>query len=296
MSESESSTLPRRQLGRYLREAREAANLTLEQAASLMEWGRSTLHRLERGQTGRVRVREVEDLCELYQVDEDRAAALKGLAQQTPARSWWHAYGDLIPAGFNLYVGLEAAAQNLAVYQPMIIPGLLQTSGYTRALDRVYFPDETDLELDRRIELRKKRQAILFRSRKPASAGFVLHESALRTRVADGRTMSAQLRHLADVGTRDNIELRVLPYRAGFPMGQAVPPFAILDFGTDARGHQVEPTVIFAESFTGSMYFERAADVDRFRTAYSTVHGSALSTRASRDTLREIAREIDNDR
>ncbi|WP_276514515.1 helix-turn-helix domain-containing protein [Nocardia huaxiensis] len=291
-----STTLPRRQLGRYLREAREAANMTLEQAATLMEWGKSTLQRLEKGQTERVRIREVEDLCELYGVGDERTAALKGLAQQAPVRSWWHAYGDLIPANFNLYVGLEAAASTLTIFQPLIIPGLLQTSAYTRILDRTYFPAETEIELERRIELRKQRQSIIFRKRRPATASIVLHEAAIRTRVGGRAVMVPQLRHLADASSRDNIEIRVLPYRAGFPIGWALPPFVLLEFGTEARSASPEPTIVFAESFTGSMYFERDTDVDRFREAYARVRQAALDVQPSRDVLREIAREIDSER
>ncbi|MFJ4649887.1 helix-turn-helix domain-containing protein [Nocardia sp. NPDC088792] len=295
MSESESSTLPRRQLGRYLRDAREAANLTLEEAATLMEWGKSTLQRLEKGQTERVRSRVVQELCELYSIDEEKTAALKGLAQQVPAKSWWHSYGDLIPANFNLYVGLEAAARCLTIYQPMIIPGLLQTADYTRVLDRTYFDTDTDTELERRIELKRQRQAIIFRGRKPAAASVVLHEAAIRTLLGDRHIMSAQLRHLANVSTRRNIELRVLPYRAGFPVGLALPPFVLLEFGADAKGGPVEPTVVFAESFTGSMYLERPADVDRYQNAYAVVREAAMNPQPSRDLLREIAREIESE-
>ncbi|WP_405493092.1 helix-turn-helix domain-containing protein [Nocardia sp. NBC_00511] len=291
MSDSESSTLPRRQLGRYLREAREAANLTLDEAARLMEWGRSTLQRLEKGQTERVRVREITDLCELYSVAEDRSAVLTGLAQQAPVRSWWHAYGDLIPANFNLYVGLEASARRLTVYQPLIVPGLLQTAAYARCLDRTYFADETDTELERRVEVRMRRQAIISRTRKPAAASIVLHEAAVRTRVGDRHVMAAQLRHLADLTTRENIDLRVLPFHAGYPMGMPLPPFVILNFGIDAKGRPIEPTVIFAESFTGSMYLERTSDVDRHQAAFERVRCAALDARLTRDLLREMARE-----
>ncbi|NKY36837.1 DUF397 domain-containing protein [Nocardia speluncae] len=91
-------TLPRRQLGRYLKEAREGSGMTLDRAAALMEWNKSTLSRLERGLTERVRVRDVLALCESYGLDDDQAAVAKGLAEQTPAKSWWHAYGDLIPS------------------------------------------------------------------------------------------------------------------------------------------------------------------------------------------------------
>ncbi|MGW0178493.1 helix-turn-helix domain-containing protein [Nocardia sp. NPDC003345] len=212
-------TLPRRQLGRYLKEAREGSGMTLEQAASLMEWNKSTLSRLERGLTERVRVRDVLALCESYGLDDDRAAVVKGLAEQAPAKSWWHAYGHLIPSWFNLYVGLEAGAKELAVYQPLLIPGILQTADYTRSIDRRYFAEDSDEELERRVQVRARRQHILTRTRQPTTASFVLHESVLRTVVGGRRVMATQLRHLADIGTLPNVEVQILPFDAGVPLG-----------------------------------------------------------------------------
>ncbi|MFI5535312.1 helix-turn-helix domain-containing protein [Nocardia sp. NPDC051900] len=295
-AEETGSTLPRRQLGRYLKEAREGAGLTLEQAASLMEWHKSTLSRLERGLTEKVRVRDVSGLCEVYGLSEGKTAVAEGLAEQTPAKSWWHTYGDLIPAWFNLYVGLEAGAKELAIFQPLLIPGLLQTRAYARAIDRRYFAEDTDEELERRVQLRIQRQHMLTRSRHPTKVWFVLHEAVLRTIVGDRCVMASQLRHLADVGTLDNIELRILPFHAGIPVGMALPPFTILDFGNDVRGKLIEPPVIYCESYTGSAYLEGRADVLRFRQAFTVLQQASLDSRPSRDLLREMAREFDRDR
>ncbi|MEU2035115.1 helix-turn-helix domain-containing protein [Nocardia amamiensis] len=290
------STLPRRQLGRYLREAREAAGMTLQQAAELMEWGKTTLQNLETARTQKVRGREVRDLCALYGCDETKTAALIGLAQQIPSKSWYHGYGDVIPADFNLYVGLEAGARELAIYQPLVVPGLLQTLDYARAMDRTYFPNDTDDEIDRRVHVRLRRQNVYTRQRRPAKLVVVLHEAALRVLVGTPRVMAAQLRHLADVSTLDNVELRILPFRAGLPCGIGVTPFVILDFPLDARNRPVEPTIVFAESVTGSMYFERRTEVKAYREAFEKVCKESLDVRPSRDVLREMAREYDRDR
>lgn len=285
-------TLPRRQLGRYLKEAREGSGMTLDRAAALMEWHKSTLSRLERGLTERVRVRDVLALCESYGLDDDQAAVAKGLAEQTPAKSWWHAYGDLIPSWFNLYVGLEAGATELTIYQPLLVPGLLQTADYARVIDRRYFPDDTEDELERRVQVRAQRQHILTRTRRPTTASFVLHETVLRTVVGDRRVMAAQLRHLADIGTLPNVEVRVLPFNAGVPLGIAVPPFTIMDFGADSRGRMTEPPVVYCESYTGSAYLEGQTDVLRFRQAFATLQAAGPEPRPSRDLIREIARSV----
>jgi transcriptional regulator with XRE-family HTH domain len=290
------STLPRRQLGRFLKEAREGAGLTMERAAALMEWNKSTVSRLERGQTEKVRVRDVLGLCEIYGLDDDKSAVAKVLAEQTPAKSWWHAYGDVIPGWFNLYVGLEAGAKELAIYQPLLVPGLLQTADYARSVDRLYFPDETDDEIERRVQLRTQRQNILTRSRQPVTASFVLHEAVLRTVVGNRRVMAAQLRHLADAGRFGNVEVRVLPFHIGNPLGTALPPLTVMDFGNDPRGRLMEPPQVYCESFTGSVYLEGKVDVLRFRQAFRTLMQASLDIHRSRDMLREIAREFDRDR
>lgn len=290
------STLPRRQLGRFLRNARESAGLTVERAAELMEWNKSTLSRLERGLTERVRVRDVLGLCEVFGLDADQAAAAKSLAEQTPAKSWWHAYADLIPAKINLLVSLESGTKTLTIYQPLIVPGLFQTADYARALDRTFFPGDTEAELDRRVELRVLRQNVILRARQPAQALAILHEAALRTVVGNQQVMAAQLRHVADLSIRENIEVRVLPFRAGFPLGMPLTPFFIYQFGKDARGKQLEPTIVFAESFAGAMYFERQTEVRMYREAFRTVQHATLDARPSRDLIREIAREFDSDR
>ncbi|WP_081706271.1 helix-turn-helix transcriptional regulator [Nocardia sp. CNY236] len=294
--EETGSTLPRRQLGRYLREAREGAGLSTDKAAQLMEWHKSTVNRLERGLTERIRVRDILGLCEIYGLSDEKTAVAKGLAEQTPAKSWWHAYADLIPANVNLFVGLESGANTLTMFQPLVVPGLLQTANYARALDRIYFPDETSEELDRRVALRIRRQNILTRKRRPTRAVIVLHENVLRTVIGDRRVMAALLRHIADLGTRDNIEVRLLPFRAGLPLGMPLPPFTVFEFDRDTHGRLVEPTVVFSESFAGAMYFERRTEVELYRRSFEIVQSSALDTRPSRDMLRQIAREYDSER
>ncbi|KZM72646.1 helix-turn-helix domain-containing protein [Nocardia terpenica] len=290
------STLPRRQLGRYLREARQTAGMTLEQAADLMEWGKTTLQNLETSKTNKVRGREVRELCEIYGVDEAKTAVLVKIAKGMPAKTWYHTYGDVIPADFNLYVGLEAGAQELTIYQSILVPGLLQTEEYARALDRVYFHNDSDELIERRVQLRIRRQRIITRQRKPVKLNVVIQEAALRTVVGSRRVMAALLRHLADMSTRENVDLRVLPFSAGCPGGIVLPPFVILDFGLDKQGNVAEPTIVFAESLTGGTYFEGRAEVEAYYEAFKKAHDASLNPSTSREKLRDIAREFERDR
>ncbi|MEU0543435.1 helix-turn-helix transcriptional regulator [Nocardia sp. NPDC005978] len=286
-----SSTLPRRQLGRYLRDWRSQAGLTIAEAARLMEWGASTLQRLEKGNADRIRTIDIHELCRIYGIPAEIADGLKGLAQQAAVKSWWHSYGDLIPENFDVYVGLEASAQQLSCYQSELVPGLLQTADYARALNGLGYPEEGAAEVDRRVQLRMQRQAMITRRMHPATVAMVLHESVLRRTVGGAKVMAAQLRHLAELSTRPNVDLRILPFTAGVPLGLSTGPFVILEFGSDSKGQPVEPPVVYVEGFTGDLYLERHGDVARYRRARDHLADCALDAQDSRYLLRQVVKD-----
>ncbi|MBF6078865.1 helix-turn-helix domain-containing protein [Nocardia beijingensis] len=292
LSEDETgSTLPRRQLGRHLRDAREALGMTLIESAKLMEWGKSTLQRLEKGQTEKIRSHDIRLLCEQYQLGDERTRDLLALAEQTAVKSWWHEYGSLITPGFDVYMGLESSARQLTFFQPSVVPGLLQTTDYAMALDKIYFPNEPAEEIDKRVQLRLRRQGFILRRRRPADIVVILHESVLRTVIGSRKVMAAQLRHLADLGTHPHIKICVLPFWAGLPVGMSTGPFLILDFDVDKKGKPDEPSVVYVESFTGGIFLERLADLSRYREAHRVIQHAALDVQPSRDLLREVAKE-----
>lgn len=285
------STLPRRQLGRYLLDWRTRAGLTREKAAQLLEMGATSLRRLEKGENSRIKTRDIQAACDLYGVPEDLVSAFIGLAKQSNVKSWWHQYGELIPDNFDVYVGLESAAATIASYQPDLIPGLLQTRDYHRSLVCRIWPDETTEQWDRRVDLKARRQNVVTRRTHPVALDVVIGEAAL-WRVAGSRAiMAAALRHLADSGTRDNIQVRVLPFAAGFPDGASLPPFVILGFGESALGEPVEPPVVYLEGAVGDMYLESPADVKHYNSRYDGIKAYALDVVESRDLLRRVARE-----
>lgn len=295
-SEDTGSTLPRRQLGRLLRDARTAAGLSLESSARLMDWGKATLSRLENGKTEKVRARDLQALAELYVVSADDLEAWKELAAQAPVRSWLRTYSDVLTTKFNTYVQLESAASELAIFQPLVFPGLLQTHAYADAMNRSTQPRIPDEDLDRLAALRTQRQHLITRARQPTRLLVVIHENVTRTVVGGSAVMADQLRHVADMGTRENVEIRLLPYHVGFPTGRVFPPFIVLTFPKDSQGKPVEPSVVYAESFTGDTYLEKREDVQRFRRAFRAVSQAALDVGPSRIRLREIARSFENER
>ncbi|AHH15144.1 putative DNA-binding protein [Nocardia nova SH22a] len=291
IGEDQSTTLPRRQLGRYLKDARLAMGLKLEDVAPLMQWSASKLSRIESGKSPAVRLLDVEALCRIYEIDDPEVSAgLLGLAKQSTGTSWWQAFDDVITGNFDLYVGMETSARQLSIFRPDMLSGLFQTPDYSRALDRTYFPGITREELERGVQLKLKRQIVITRKTKPAQVDLVVHEAALRTVVGSPGAMAGQLRFLADMPA--NVTVRVLPFAAGFPAGISTGPFTILDFGHDSKGREISPTVVYIESYAGDMYLERSKDVARYRQAYSILEQAALDIAESKRFLRHTAREF----
>src|SRR6266540_3344075 len=144
-SDAPGSTVPRRQLGRYLRQLREAANMTVKKAADELEWSPVKIWRIESGQTS-MRSLDVETMCRKYGASDEMTQALMGLAKETKARGWWHSYGDAVPEWFELYIGLESAASRLRKYEPELIPGLLQTAAYTTEVFQVGHPNMAQVD------------------------------------------------------------------------------------------------------------------------------------------------------
>ncbi|MEU1983824.1 helix-turn-helix transcriptional regulator [Nocardia sp. NPDC019395] len=285
------STLPRRQVGRYLRDLRQGAGLTIAEVSRRIERGATTVQRLETGAADRIRLWDIEAICRVCGADETTIDALKGLAQQGNNKSWWHQYGDLIPLNFDVYMGLEAAARKLTSFQELV-PGLLQTPDYARTLTRLAHPSEPDGEIARRVELRGRRQIMLTKKNDPVLFDVVVDESVLHRVIGSRRIMEAQLRHLADIGTRANIDIRILPFGAGIPLGDLTGPFMILDFEDLAEGTPIEPPVVYAEGYTGDMYFEDPEVIDQYRNAHADLRRVALTVQDSRQLLREKAREF----
>ncbi|QLY28301.1 helix-turn-helix domain-containing protein [Nocardia huaxiensis] len=170
-------------------QCREANGFTIAAAAKLVDLSASALQRVEAGQTQKVRKQDVRALCEVYGVGAEELGAATDLATLARTQSWYHAYGGLYSEAFNMYTGLEAAARRLVTYHEHI-PGLLQTADYARAVISA-FPGFTGAaDVDRRVEHRMRRQAIVTRKTHPVALEVLLHESALRRVIRPPFTLS----------------------------------------------------------------------------------------------------------
>jgi transcriptional regulator with XRE-family HTH domain len=282
------STVPRRQLGRYLRELRSAAGLSARAAARDLERSEPTLWRIETGQVA-VRSLDVKAMCELYRATPEMTGALMALAKETKARGWWQAYGDVVPEWLDLYIGLEAAATRISWYQSELVPGLFQTADYAQELIRLHLPGESNDEIGRRVELRLARQVILKRPIDPPLLKVVLRESVLRCPVGTQDVLSAQLHRLAEASELPNVSLRVVPFTAGLNSGMLSGSFEVLRFPANSQGEDSEPPTVFSDLFTGAIYLDKPHEVERYDRAFGEIWETALDDEESRDLLRQAA-------
>jgi transcriptional regulator with XRE-family HTH domain len=285
------STVPRRQLGRYLRELRVAAGLTARAAARELERSEPTLWRIENGHTA-TRSLDVEQMCRLYGADQDMAKTLMALAKETRARGWWQAYGDVVPGWLDLYIGLEAAATRIDWYHSELVPGLFQTEDYARALIQLHHADKTTEEIARRHQLRMGRQAILRRPIDPPLVRVALWESVLRAPIGGSEVMAGQLGKLAEASELPNVSIRIVPFGAGLHFGILSGPFEILRFPVNGRGEDTEPPTVYAEMLTGMLFLDKAAEIANYDQVFGAIWETALDDEASKELLHNAADEL----
>jgi transcriptional regulator with XRE-family HTH domain len=283
-------TVPRRQLGRHLRALRNQAKLTTKLAAQALEWSEPKLWRIETGQTA-LRSLDVAAMCRVYGATTEVTEGLVWLAQETKGRGWWHAQDDVIPDWLNLYLGLEEAASRLLRYESELIPNLLQTAGYARAVIGADRPGIEDAELTGRVQARLARQALLIRVTAPLAAEVLLNEAVLRRPIGGPEVMAEQLDQLADAALLPNVSIRVVPFSAGLHRGMLSGPFAILRFPVNGDGQESEPPVVYVTDLGGALYLERPSEIHRYQDVYAAIAAVALNEPASRALIRRAAEE-----
>jgi transcriptional regulator with XRE-family HTH domain len=280
-------------LGRYLRKAREDAGITREAAARELEWSVQKLWRIENGATS-LRAIDVRNMSELYRIDSELTEELMSLARETKAKGWWHAYGDAIPPFFELYVGLEAAAERIRNYEAELVPGLLQTEAYMHEVIQVSDSGMPEEDKEKRVAIKLERQHLLSRRLPPPpKLQVILNEAVLRRPTRDLRTMAGQLRHLIAVSQElPNVAVRVLPFSAGLHKAAGAGAFAILDF--EARGAHPDPSTVYSEAPTGALYLDKPAEVATYEGIWTGVNELALGERQSYGLITSVAEEYES--
>ena len=286
------STVPRRQLGRHLRDLRGQARLTVRAASAALEWSEAKLWRIETGQTS-MRSLDVEQMCRIYGAPADQTTSLMALAKETKARGWWLSYSDVINEGFDVYIGLEEAAARLSIYGAEFVPGLLQTTDYARALMTSGHGESDPAEIERRVQLRIARQTLLTRVTNPPELRVVLNEAILRRPIGGGKVMAGQLDHLVEAGTLPNVSIRVTPFAIGLHQGVVSGPFIMLEFPVNSNGQPSEPTTIYVDSFTGALFLDKPSEIGQYGDAFTDIWAAASGEPESRDVIARAARELE---
>ena len=276
-----SPTVRRRRIARELRQLRERAGLTLEQAARQLDMSRGNLSRIETAQIG-FKPRDVRAALALYQVTGDDAEALIEIARGAQQRGWWQDYSNVLPEWFEFYIGLEAEASEIKTYESETVPGLLQTREYARAM---YLLTAGDSDLDRKIAVRMERQAIL--RREPSTAlSAVLNEAVLLRPVGGAHVMREQLEHLAQIAELPNVTIQVLPFSAGGHPAMTT-PYVILGYA-DA----LDESFVYLDNLTNGQALEEPAHVAGYTMVHETLCGMALNPDDSVARIREASRDI----
>lgn len=282
---NEAPPVRRRLLGAGLRRLREQAGFTLDDAANILECDRSKISRIETGQRG-VRPIELRELLTEYGVPEDRRTALIAIARQANQAGWWQTYGHVLDDAYQDYIGLEATAAAIQTYEAQLIPGLLQTEAYARAIADASLVNESLDEHESFVQVRLTRQQVLTRGDDPLQFWAILSEGALRQMVGGKEVMQAQLAHLVEMSRHQpNVDLQVLPFSAGAHAATSG-PFVLMKF-PDAP----DLSVVYLEGQTGGIYLESAEEVARYTVVFDHLRASALSTAATVRLIEEVSSE-----
>ncbi|MFH8464773.1 helix-turn-helix domain-containing protein [Streptomyces sp. NPDC017991] len=281
------STVLGRQLGDELRKFREASGVSMADAAELLDCTKGKISRMENGHVP-VRAPDLNALMQAYQVqDFETRARLSAMAQRANRRrrdGWWHPYDAVLGDSYRDQIELEAICDSVRTYEVQLIPGLLQTAEYGRAVTVASRAWQTPAEIDQFVQVRLARQRRLT-DKDPMSLWAVLAEGVLRQHVGGPTVMQAQLEHLLAMAERPNITVQVLPFARGAHSGM-FGPYLLLSFP-----QVTSLDLVLTETPTGNIWVEREPAVAYYRTLFDDARTTALPPTESRTLISRIAKE-----
>jgi transcriptional regulator with XRE-family HTH domain len=274
-------TVRLRRLAAELRNLRQAAGLTREDAAEQTNINSATLYRIETAKA-RPQRRTLLTLLDKYGViDPARRAALVDLSKQATQLGWLQAYETELPEEYTTYISFESEARSVRNYESLFVPGLLQTEGYTRAVVTASLPYATEEEIQQRVETRAQRQASIMKD-DPLKLWAIVDEAVLHREVGGLEVMTDQLRHVLDLARQPHVTFQVLPYKVGAHAGMHG-SFAVMDFPDAA-----DPELVYIENMAGALYLEKEADVRRYAEMFDQLRAAALNVADSRVMIAEL--------
>lgn len=279
-------TLRRRRLSAELRRLREQAGFTLDQAAERCDLTKSTLSRIETSQIG-VRPVIVRVLLGLYGIAGEDGEALLQLARDARKRGWWQAYSDVLTTQYADYISLEAEACAIRNYEPLLIPGLLQTEAYAREVVRSVRITASEEEINRSVAVRMARQQRLTQA-PLLDLWAIVDESTLLRRSSVPGLMCQQLQHLLAASRLPNVTIQVLMPDAGLHPGM-VGSFSVIE-----APDQQYPDVVYVDCMAGELYLEDESEARRVNTLYNHLRAKALDPDRSATYLTQLAERVES--
>lgn len=275
-------TVLRMILGRRLQERRLSAKVSLDDAARTLRVKPLTIRRLEKAEVA-LRPLYVEKLLESYGAGRQEIDEFCALAEQANEPGWWHPYRDVVPGWFKAYVSLETGAKALRTYEPQYVTGLLQTRAYARACLSGGLAAQRDAELDRRVELRLRRQRLLEQP-DPPTLWVVMEEAVLHREVGGPEVMREQIEYLLEAVELPHVSVDVVPFTAGAHVG-ACAPFTYFRFAEPEL-----PDVVYSEMLSAAVYLDQRADVVAHLEAHNRL-SLLTSVEESRALLNRMRKE-----
>jgi transcriptional regulator with XRE-family HTH domain len=274
----------RRLVGGALRRYRENVGYSLEDAARILECDRSKISRIETGQRG-IRPKELRELMGEYGVPASEQLALLAIASRGGQHTWWHPYAEVWSDAYLDYVIMESAASEIMAYEAQLIPDLLQTDDYTRAIAAAEPGFLTDQQREDAVAAKAVRRQVVLGGRSPVRLGVILGEGALHQAVGGPDVLAGQIAHLVKLaGDYPAVTIQVLPFSVGAHAAAGSGSLAILRF-PDAPSLGV----VYLEALSGGVYLEDQADVARYVRAFALLRAAALSPADSADLLRNLS-------
>lgn len=273
-------------LGTHLRRLREERGISREDAGAAIRASHAKISRLELGRVG-YKERDVADLLTLYGViEEAQRADFLALAQHANTPGWWNKYSDVLPSWFETHIGLEEAASIIRTYEVQFIPGLLQTADYARAVTILGHPQDKPNQIDRRVDLRMRRQKLLDRPDAP-KLWAVLDEAALQRPIGGKDVMREQLKHLMQAAEQPNVTIQIAPFHIG-GLAAAGGPISILRFSEPDL-----PDIVYLEQLTSALYLDKREDVDGYLTVMDRLCAEAEPPTETMDFLGRLIDDLD---
>jgi transcriptional regulator with XRE-family HTH domain len=276
------ATIAKRRLSRRLAELRVATGYTANHVCDILNWGRGKVGRFEANQWKRPEMSDIRDLLRIYGVEPAAQDELEDLAIRARARPWWREYPEIFT---NEFPGYENDATHIRVFMPLILPGLLQTPAYVESLMRM--GSRPPLWRQKALETRLRRQEILDRTGPTAPRLIaVITEASLMYRWGSRSDQFEQVVHLAEIGSRPNVELRIQRFIDG--------PYPGMHSMINIFGFpEGEPSLVYMETDYAIEEVSSSESVSTYEQAFGRASDGALEPADTAVFLRQLAEKLE---